>query len=292
MRIKKDPVPQSETESCSYLRRCEYTPQISCEDYLYRLFYAGHYVAKANFAIKRQNINMYLILITVSGEGVYRDKTDAYPLKPGSALVLDCGMSHEYHAVSGGWEFKYIHFRGSGSREFTERYSPVIRISEKACTAVLHEIDCIMDELTETDTVSDAKLSARLSAHVYTAMMRIEEGSAYDSSEAEENIAAVNKIRQYMDRHFSENISMAQLAAMHYMTRPYFQELFRRTYGVTPHAYLTARRLERAKKLLTDTPFSVSQIAEQTGYTDSSAFTRTFVRHCGMTPSKYRQFFV
>lgn len=63
---------------------------------------------------------------------------------------------------------------------------------------------------------------------------------------------------------------------------------FRETLGRSPMAYVTEWRMIIAAQLLTDTDLSVQTIAEQVGYTAQPSFTRSFTRHYGMAPRKYR----
>jgi len=60
---------------------------------------------------------------------------------------------------------------------------------------------------------------------------------------------------------------------------------------MTPTEALLAFRVEEARRLLSQTDWSMSRIAIDSGFYDQSHFTRRFHRHCGMTPGAYRQRF-
>jgi AraC family transcriptional regulator len=64
--------------------------------------------------------------------------------------------------------------------------------------------------------------------------------------------------------------------------------LFKQITGVTPHVYLANLRLERARKLLVDTQYPVSEIAAMVGYQSQSHFTKIFKSVTGMTPRVFR----
>jgi AraC family transcriptional regulator len=71
---------------------------------------------------------------------------------------------------------------------------------------------------------------------------------------------------------------------------PYhFLRSFKRSFGEPPHRYWTIRRIERAKALLADTRASVTEIAFDLGFSGSSAFSATFRRTTGQTPTDYRR---
>ena len=62
-------------------------------------------------------------------------------------------------------------------------------------------------------------------------------------------------------------------------------------YQLSPTDYVNQIRLRHASVLLTQSDFSISQIAQNCGFTDSSMFAKAFRRHYGQTPSAYRKNF-
>ena len=76
------------------------------------------------------------------------------------------------------------------------------------------------------------------------------------------------------------------------MNSQYISQLFKNEIGVGFLAYLTNIRMEKAKKLLLSTDFSVSEIAEQVGYGDYRVFTKVFKKTEGITPTQYKREFL
>ena len=68
-----------------------------------------------------------------------------------------------------------------------------------------------------------------------------------------------------------------------------FRRQFTRTLGISPGRYLTAIRLNAARKLLETTEKLVSEIANETGFWDQSHLTKLFKRERGITPGEYRR---
>ncbi len=66
-----------------------------------------------------------------------------------------------------------------------------------------------------------------------------------------------------------------------------FKALFKKHFGEPSNAYLTRRRMERAKTLLMNTDYPVSVVAMDVGYDDASAFTRRFKTHFGQSPRAF-----
>ena len=68
----------------------------------------------------------------------------------------------------------------------------------------------------------------------------------------------------------------------------HFHRLFSNTFGQTPHEFLTARRLEEAKRLLTRTDMTVTEICFELGYSSLGSFSTLFQRQVGCSPTDYR----
>jgi len=95
-------------------------------------------------------------------------------------------------------------------------------------------------------------------------------------------------IREYIESHLGENISIVRMAELAGLSVFHFARAFRQSFGAPPHSYMLRRRIERADHLLKDTGLALSEIALSTGFSDQSHFARHFRRITGMTPSAAR----
>ncbi len=96
------------------------------------------------------------------------------------------------------------------------------------------------------------------------------------------------RARDLADARYFDALEVDDLAAAAGLSRAHFSREFRRTFGVSPHAYLLTRRLERAAALLRNTDRSVAEICLDVGLTSVGSFTTSFKRTHGMTPTAYR----
>ena len=96
------------------------------------------------------------------------------------------------------------------------------------------------------------------------------------------------RARDMADARYFEALDVGDLAAAAGLSRAHFSREFRRAFGVSPHAYLLTRRLERAAALLRNTDRSVAEICLDVGLTSVGSFTTSFKRAHGMTPTAYR----
>ncbi|MEG3864051.1 helix-turn-helix transcriptional regulator [Microcoleus sp. herbarium12] len=94
----------------------------------------------------------------------------------------------------------------------------------------------------------------------------------------------INYINDYLNR----DLHIAELANLVHISPYYFSRLFKQSTGVTPHQYMTKRRIEKAKELLKRRDLSITYISQQVGFHDQSHFSKTFCKIVGVTPKKYR----
>lgn len=88
----------------------------------------------------------------------------------------------------------------------------------------------------------------------------------------------------YIHAHYTEDISLADLAAVVHLTPSYFSRLFKRAYDVSPHQYVIQQRVAAAADLLNHTRHTVTEIASIVGFADHSHLSRHYKRLTGTTP--------
>ena len=96
-------------------------------------------------------------------------------------------------------------------------------------------------------------------------------------------------MKNYLDEHYAEKMTLDELAAKFYINKFYMSKIFRETYGTTIIAYLEQLRITKAKNLLRFSDMTVDEIAYRVGLKDANYFSRLFKKVEGMTPSQYRR---
>ncbi|MFW0797155.1 AraC family transcriptional regulator [Gordonia sp. CPCC 205515] len=99
----------------------------------------------------------------------------------------------------------------------------------------------------------------------------------------------LRRARDHADRHFSEPLELEDLAAVARLSKFHFHRLFRETYGVTPAAYLSQRRIERAQDLLRTTNLTVTEVCMGVGFSSLGSFSSRFREIVGETPSEFQR---
>lgn len=103
--------------------------------------------------------------------------------------------------------------------------------------------------------------------------------------------SVITLLQDYIDEHYSENISLDDLASHVYLSPKYISDVFKRKTGVNFSEYLVSRRIEMAKRFLQDPRYRIVDISEMVGYHDSKHFSKLFKKMTGITPAQYRKLY-
>ena len=94
---------------------------------------------------------------------------------------------------------------------------------------------------------------------------------------------------RYLLEHLTEKVSCEYLAKLCLLSQARFYDLFRLEYGMPPLEYRAHLLTKRAKHLLSDGNFSVTEVSEMLGFESVSYFSRFFKKHTGISPAKYKE---
>lgn len=97
------------------------------------------------------------------------------------------------------------------------------------------------------------------------------------------------KIKEYLDTHYSEHITLDSLTNLTHMNKYYMAHSFTKYTGLSPIQYLNEVRLKTACGLLEKTDLSISDISSTIGFSSPSYFTQSFHKKYQITPIKYRK---
>lgn len=97
------------------------------------------------------------------------------------------------------------------------------------------------------------------------------------------------KIKEYLDTHYGERITLDSLTALTHMNKYYMAHSFTKYTGLSPIQYLNEVRLKTACGLLEKTDLSISDISSTIGFSSPSYFTQSFHKKYNITPIKYRK---
>jgi AraC family transcriptional regulator len=103
-------------------------------------------------------------------------------------------------------------------------------------------------------------------------------------------VAAVERVIHAMRENLGEQITMDDMARTAMFSKFHFSRIFLRVTGISPGRFLSALRLQEAKRLLLTTSMAVADISHLVGYNSIGTFSSRFRASVGVSPSEYRQY--
>ncbi|MBR6381498.1 MAG: AraC family transcriptional regulator [Lachnospiraceae bacterium] len=131
---------------------------------------------------------------------------------------------------------------------------------------------------------------------IYTLISRYQLGQIHlftDSNPAKrkEYFSKLNGVLEYIDEHFTEDLTLDDAADFSGFSKFHFSRLFKEYMNCTFYDYLVSRRIKAAEFYLTNQEMSITDVALQSGFSSISTFNRTFKMKKGCTPGEYRSMF-
>lgn len=122
---------------------------------------------------------------------------------------------------------------------------------------------------------------------ILTMLIRTYQDESKSGEMLKEKKSAMKRLEQaisYIDHHYSEKITLDEVAAAAYMSSNYFSFYFRKVTGISFSEYVTRIRISHARELLRDTDKSVTEIAMECGFHNISNFYRLYKKQVGKPP--------
>lgn len=147
------------------------------------------------------------------------------------------------------------------------------------------------------DAVSDEKSGYKLASIscLYRIFSLIVEKQLYSEKRSREKtpenryIISFKNVIAWLEEHYSENITLEDLAEIAGFSPKYFCRLFGKMTGRSPIDYLNCYRVDRASDMLVETEKSIIDIAAECGFYDLSYFVKVFKKYKGIPPGQYRK---
>ena len=137
--------------------------------------------------------------------------------------------------------------------------------------------------------VKDMQIHEKLSALLVLLMS----ASGYErENEPVGKSAELQSVKDYLDSHYTEKITLDALAEQFFINKYYLHEIFKREYGMGIGQYLIHLRITKSKGLLRFTDKTAEEIAYACGMSSPHYFSRMFKKIEGVSPSEYRKSWV
>ena len=224
----------------------------------------------------------YFFLLTMKGMGKYETAEKSVILTPGRAILIPPHISVYLRPLTKNWQISYIIFNGSEAQEILAGVEIGAYTAKNA--EEIHSTIIKIASLPKESRQTQGRKMLRdllLSEKEFFSKTKI-------PLEKKENESALYRMVFYIQEHFNEKITLADLSKISGLGRSTINTFFRRRFDMTPIAYITKMRYLAAEELLKSSPeLSVSEIARLCGFKSLSYFYRNFPINC--TPIEFRK---
>lgn len=273
-----------------HARRIIYTPSPFARSSLLHLQEVGSLHARQPHDSARQGLSSYLFFMVESGSGVLQYGGDKHELRPGDCAFLDCHKPYLHRTDQDLWQLRWVHFYGPNMGAIYKKYQerggqPAFHSRQpdqyKSLLQVLYQL------ASSDDYVRDMQICGRL-VDLLTLLMQESWhlGTVRISRGKKQNVQIV---KEYLDAHFTERITLDSLADRFYINKFYLTRVFKEQFGQSITNYLLQLRITQAKRMLRFTDHSIEAVAAECGLQDANYFSRLFKKIEGITPGEYRR---
>lgn len=164
---------------------------------------------------------------------------------------------------------------------------------------VVHDLQTLLGELCSSNGANEQSAAAKAAPPSALTTASAALAWTFDLySQALEGVIAQRKfknklnleeVRQHMEQHCMEAITLEQLAQVFFVSKEYLSKAFKKEYGITVVDYIVQLRMAKAKEWVMDDSVPFKHIAEMVGYEDVSYFYRVFKKHFGLSPGEMRK---
>ena len=131
------------------------------------------------------------------------------------------------------------------------------------------------------------RINADLTAILYKCM-RLHQPTS-EGDEGDSGGRLVRDAYEYIAENFTRPLPLAEIAEALHVSPSYLHATFKRSVGATPAQIVTARRIDKAKRLIAAGEKSMLEIALEVGFCSQSHFNKVFLKECGITPATYKK---
>ena len=270
-----------------HARRMIYTPSAFAKSNLVHLQEVGQLQARSPHASTRQGLASYLFFVVESGSGTLEYEGETRVLCAGDCVFLDCRRPYRHYTGDDLWQLRWAHFYGPNMAAIYKKYrerggQPSFHPENTA--PYTRRLEALYTLAASDNYVRDMQICEGLFA-LLTLLMQ-ESWHPEIVRTAGTKRQNVQEIKDYLDLHFAEKITLDALAEQVNEKAGHVSYLFYKYKNIRPIDYLINYRVRIATELLRSGNYTVTQAAHEVGYRDACYFSRIYKKRMGFPPTR------
>lgn len=232
------------------------------------------------------------LFYVISGNGIFHVENELVPVKPNDLMIINPHIEHTEKTMTNN-PMEYIVFGVDGlafsfhnkNEDVPKNYSHYSYTSSR--NRLVDYSQLMLQEFREKKPGFDIICKSILQVLLVFISRELDLSIISDSTFLISKECALAK--RYIDSNYAQNITLDTLAEITHINKYYLAHSFANCIGQSPISYLSSKRLQTSKELLSSTNYSIAQIASSTGFSSQSYFSQIFKKSVGMTPQQYRK---
>ena len=228
---------------------------------------------------------MYVLEYVESGRGtieMYGKKTE---VGAGTLFLLNRMTVHRYYAdPADPFKKHWLSFTGPLCHAITD----ILGLQEKFYAVPCDGLPYFRRIIERVRGMNDAN---RLSVHreIAEILLHLFDLIAGEGVACAAPLTLAERIKQYIDNSEAPELYLGEIAERFQITKTYLIRVFHERYGITPHRYITERKIESARAFFDRTDARIAEVAQMLGFGSPQYFSRVFRECVGVTPGEYRK---
>ncbi len=222
-----------------------------------------------------------------------KDEVQEYFIEAGHGFLIFPGYHYRMRSDrTYPWYFSWLEIDGIQAKQYLKKagFSPdsILYIPSTMFTSPHHNVlEDHLDELVH----HTAPTQPYLIGAVYQVFDDLINSSSRRNTEetADSKDSYVNKIKDYIQTHYQEKISVQELAEAFGLNRCYMAKIFKEKNGMSVHDFLLQCRINAACNQLESSAASINDIAKESGFSDQVQFSKAFKKTMKVSPSQWRK---
>ncbi len=229
-----------------------------------------------------------------AGTSLYINNDISYTIKAGDTVTINPGEVHSCNPKQGQWSYRMLFINSEWIGQLQcdmlghklPNFQPFINHYETD-PAYFKDFDQLFKQLmNQTNVLKAETLLIEFLERCFHA-----DRLQHRSDKPSHDTHRLTKVKELICEQLEQQFSLDDLAEQAGLSRYHFLRCFKQQFGLSPHAFLLDKRIQKAKRLL-QIGNSILDTSLALGFNDQSHFQRNFKKRVAVTPKQYQDFFI